>query len=120
MSLLPTDWSSFLWGAAVGLFAAFFTGFFKKAGEHAYEAFRAKAFPPSPEPLEVDRRFAPAIFKTGGCSWVDEVRVAEFEDKGFTHYPHQSGAPKCFRTSYDGRRSFKEFLMVSPGAELAE
>ena len=117
MSFLPTDWPSFLWGASVGLLGAFFTGFLKKAGELAYTAAHSKLFPKPPEPVEVDRRFEPVLYKTGGCAWVSELDVAEFEDKGFSHYPHPSGAPKCYRQTSDGRRIFKEFLMVRPGAE---
>ena len=113
------DWSSFIWGAVVGGLAAFATGFLKKAGEHAYERFRTKFFPEPLSPIEIDRRFEPSLYKPGGCSWVAEARVAEFEDKGYTHYPHPGGAPKCYRITFDGTRSFKEFLMVNPGAESA-
>jgi hypothetical protein len=117
MTFLPTDWPSFLWGAIVGLLAAFFTGFFTKAGEHAYTAVHSKLFPKPMEPIEVDRHFAPDLYKLGSCSWVSEIDVPEFEDKGFIHYPHQSGSPKCYRTTYNGHANVSEFLMVQPGAE---
>jgi hypothetical protein len=115
--LASLDWSSFVWGAVVGAIAAFATGFLKKAGEHAYERFRSKLFPELPGPIEVDRRFEPTLYKPGGCSWVAENRVGEFEDKGYVHYPHPAGAPKCFRVTFDGPRTLKEFLMVNPDAE---
>lgn len=35
MSFLPTDWPSFLWGAALGGVGAFFISFFTKVGEEA-------------------------------------------------------------------------------------
>jgi hypothetical protein len=117
MSLLPTDLPSFLWGAGLGLLGAFFAGFLQQAGEHAYSAIHSKLFPEPPKPIEVDRRFEPVLYKLGGCAWVSEVDIPEFEDKGFTHYPHPSGAPKCYRNSSNGRTTFKEFLMVRPGAE---
>lgn len=111
------DWPSFLWGGAAGLLGAFLTGFFKKAGEHAYSAIHSRAFPQPPEPIEVDRRFEPTLFERGRCAWVSELDVPEFEDKGFIHYPHQSGAPKVYRHTSDGRRILKEFLMAKPGTE---
>lgn len=113
------DWGSFVWGALAGGVAAFATGFLKKAGEHAYEAFRGKFFPKPLGPLEIDRRFEPTLYIPGGCAWVAETRVPEFEDNGYTHYPHPSGAPKCYRITHDGSRTFKEFLMVSPNAQRA-
>lgn len=117
MVVLPIDWSSFLWGAVVGGGAAFATGFLKKAGEQAYAAIHRRMFPEPPGPIEVDRKFSPSLYRLGTCAWVSELDVNEFEDKGYTHYPHPSGAPKCFRTTSDGRRAFKEFLMVRPDAE---
>jgi hypothetical protein len=116
---MSIEWTSFTWGALVGGVAAFGSGFLKKAGEHVYELFRKKFFPEPLGPIEVDRRFPPTLYKTGSCAWVAETDVAEFEDKGYTHYPHPSGAPKCFRITHDGRRDFKEFLMVRPDAETA-
>jgi len=111
------DWSSFIGGAVVGGLAVFATGFLKKAGEQTYTAFHRRLFPEPLGPIEVDRKFSPSLYKAGGCSWVVELDVSEFEDKEFTHYTHPSGAPKCFRITSDGRRTFKEFLMVKPDAE---
>ena len=111
------DWTSFIGGAVIGGVAAFVTGFLKKAGEQTYTALHQKLFPEPLGPIEVDRKFSPSLYKPGNCSWVAELDVSEFEDKGFTYYPHPSGAPKCFRTTSDGRRTFKEFLMVKPNAE---
>jgi hypothetical protein len=42
MSFLPTDWPSFLWGAAVGGVGAFFISFFTKAGEAAADYLKGK------------------------------------------------------------------------------
>ncbi len=45
MSLLPTDWKSFLWGAGTGAFVLFATGFLQKAGEHFFEWTKRKVAP---------------------------------------------------------------------------
>jgi hypothetical protein len=37
MSVLPTDWPSFIWGAGFSAVALFATGFLQKAGEHSFE-----------------------------------------------------------------------------------
>jgi hypothetical protein len=95
MSFLPSDLPSFLWGAVVGLVGAFFSGFLKKAGEDAYHFVRDKLNPPPVPPLELSPRFEPTLFKPGGCAWVEELKVPDYEDQGYTHYPHESGAPKC-------------------------
>ena len=42
MSVLPTDWPSFLWGAACGGVGAFFISFFTKAGEAAADYLKGK------------------------------------------------------------------------------
>lgn len=73
--------------------------------------------PQPPAPIEVERRYQPSLFELGGCSWVSELDVPEFENVGYTHYPHPSGALMCFRMTSDGRRMVKEFLMVKPGAK---
>ena len=119
MSFLPTDLVSFIWGIVLALLGAFFTGFFKKAGEHGYEAVRARLLPPPKQPVEVDRHFEPTLFKPEACAWVRETRVQEFEEKRYTHYPHATGAPGCYRITSNGISSFKEFLMVTPDAERA-
>src|SRR5436190_16863332 len=49
MSLVPTDWSSFLWGIAIGALGTFFTGFFKKLGEDSWIALKRRLFPEAPE-----------------------------------------------------------------------
>lgn len=116
---MSIEWTSFTWGALVGGVAAFGSGFLKKAGEHVYELFREKFFSEPSGPIEVDRHFPPSLYKPGGCSWVAETDVAEFEDKGYIHYPHPSGAPKCFRITPTRGRELKEFLMVQPDAEKA-
>lgn len=90
MVVLPIDWSSFLWGAVVGGGAAFATGILKKAGEQAYAAIHRRMFPEPPEPIEVDRKFLPSLYRPGTCAWVSELDVNEFEDKGYTHYPIQA------------------------------
>jgi len=113
------DWVSFGSGAVIGGVAAFATGFLKKAGEHAYEFVREKFFPEPLGPIEIDRKYAPSLFKLGSCSWVPEVDLDEFESKGHTHYPHPSGAPRCYRATMTGHGPVKEFLMVKPGAEKA-
>jgi hypothetical protein len=116
MDFLPSDWTSFIWGTFIGGVAAFATGFLKKAGDHAYSAIQRRFFPEPLKSIEVDRKFVPSLYKIGGCAWVAELDVSEFEDKGFKHYPHPSGSPKCFRVTSDGRRTINEFLMVKPDA----
>ena len=45
MSILPSDFTSFLWGVAIGVIGAFGAGFLKKAGEDCYSWMRNKASP---------------------------------------------------------------------------
>jgi len=117
MSFFPSDWSSFIWGVVAGAVAAFFTGFLKKAGEHAF-AFLVNKLNPKPlEPVQVDGKFVPVRFGPGECAWVNEIRLYEFEEKGYTYYPHPIGNAKCFRVTSDGLRPLKEFLLVQPGAK---
>jgi hypothetical protein len=115
---MPWDWSSFLSGAAITAAAsAFGTGFAKKAGEASWDALRKRIYKAPLPNIEIDRHFDPVLFRGGDCAWVPELRVEEFEDRDYTHYPHPSGAPRCFRLTSDGRQMVKEFLMVSPDAE---
>lgn len=117
MAFLPTDFSSFAWGAFVGAVAAFGTGFLKKAGEHAFESIAGKLNPIPPEPAQVDGRFVPTRFAPGECAWVGEVKLYEYEGKGYTYYPHPRNNAHCYRLTSDGRQPIKEFLLVSPGAK---
>lgn len=114
-SFLPSDLPSFLWGASIGALAAFLTGFLQKAGEHAFERFRHWLNPPEPEPVQVDGHFRPTRFDPGSCAWIRDVKLYEYEAKGYTFYPHPNSGGKCFRITSDGRFPLKEFLMVQPG-----
>jgi hypothetical protein len=116
MSILPTDLPSFAWGALLGVAAAFATGFFKKAGEHAFAYIANKIHPKAPEPVQVDGRFVPTRFAASECAWINEVKLYEYEEKGYTYYPHPKSDAPCFRMSSDGMRPLKEFLLVQPGA----
>ena len=116
MSFLPTDWSSFLWGAAVGALAAFGTGFLQKGGEKAFAYLDGKLNPKPPEPIQVDGRFVPTAFTPGECAWINGVKLYEYEEKNYTYYPHPKSGGKCFRITSDGRHALKEFLMVQPDA----
>ena len=55
MSILPSDFTSLLWGIALGVIAAFGTGFLKKAGEECYSWIRSKVGhkPPAQHPAQV-------------------------------------------------------------------
>ena len=116
MVFLPTDWSSFAWGALVGGVAAFATGFLKKAGEQAFGLLSNKLNPKTPEPVQVDGKFVPTRFVPGECAWVNEVQLYDFEADGYTYYPHPKSNARCFRMTSDGRNPLKEFLVVQPGA----
>jgi hypothetical protein len=111
------NWLSFLSGVAVTGLVAFGSGFAKKAGEAAWDAVRSRIWPAPAGDIEVERDFDAVLFRPGDCAWVPELRVPEFEDRNFTHYPHRSGAPRCYRMTSDGRTMYKEFLMVSPDAQ---
>lgn len=117
MSFLPTDWPSFVWGALIGAIAAFGTGFLKKAGEHAFTHVAGKVNPKLPEPEQIDGRFESTRFAPGICAWVREARLYEYEEKGYTYYPHPKNEARCFRITSDGRDRIKEFLLVQPGAK---
>ena len=116
MSLMPSDLPSFLWGAAIGGVAAFATGFLKKAGEHAFGFVANKLNPKPPEPIQLDGKFIPSRYAPGDCAWVHEVKLYDFEEMGYTYYPHPKGNARCFRITSDGRTPFREFLLVKPGA----
>jgi hypothetical protein len=116
MSLLPTDLPSFAWGALIGAVAAFGTGFLKKFGEHAFTFFVGKINPKPPEPEQVDGLFVPTRFAPGVCAWVREVKLYEYEVKGFTYYLHPTNEARCFRITSDGMNPVKEFLLVQPGS----
>ncbi|MEQ5843007.1 hypothetical protein N0A02_26485 [Paraburkholderia acidicola] len=113
MTIIPTDLSSFLWGVAVSSFVAFGTGFVKKAGEDFYLWTKKKANPPPPEPIEVDRRFVPAEYKGGGCSWVPEQRIEELKERGYALYLRPDDDAPCFRVVAVNGRQAREFLMVA-------
>lgn len=121
MFFLPSDWPSFIWGALIGAVAAFVTGFLKKAGEHAYSSVEAKLNPKPPEPIQIDGKFVFARFAPGECAWVSEVKLYEFEQKGYTYYPYPKDDARCYRITSDGCNPIKEFLLVQPSAkELAD
>ena len=117
MAFLPTDLPSFAWGALIGVIAAFWTGFLQKAGEHAFTYFKNKINPKPPEPERVDGRFVPVAFSPSECAWVNEVKLYDYEQKGYSYYPHPKNNARCFRITSDSSRSIKEFLQVQPGAK---
>lgn len=117
MSLLPTDLPSFVWGAVLAGIAAFATGFLKHAGERAFGYIANKLNPKPPEPTQVDGHFVPTRFVPSECAWVNEVKLYEYEAKGYTYYPHPKSRARCFRITSDGMRPLKEFLLVQPGAK---
>lgn len=116
MSFLPTDFPSFVWGAAITGVAAFATGFLKKGGEHAFTKVAAKLNPKPPDPEQVDGRFALPT-SAGPCAWVSELKLYEYEEKGYTYYPHPKNGARCFRNTSDGRNPVREFLLVLPEAQ---
>lgn len=116
MSFLPSDWSSFLLGVGTGALTAFATGFLRKAGEKAFAYVEGKLNPKQPEPVQLDGKFSPTAFAPSQCAWINEVKLYEYEVKGYTYYPHPKTKGKCFRIASDGRLPVKEFLMVQPGA----
>jgi hypothetical protein len=106
-----------VWGAAIAGLAAFGTGFLKKAGEHTFTNVAGKLNPKPPEPEHVDGRFVPTRFAPGLCAWVSEQKLYEYEEKGYTYYPHPSNSAHCFCNTSDGRGLVREFLLVQPGAQ---
>ena len=114
MAIFPTDLPSFLWGVAISAFAAFGTGFVKRAGEDFYLWAKKKANPPPPQPVEVDRRFVPSGHESGGCSWVAEQRIDELKEQGYALYLRPDDNAPCFRVTVVGGRQIREFVMVTP------
>jgi hypothetical protein len=49
MSILPSDFASFIWGIALGAIAVFGAGFLKKGGEDCYSWIRNKVSPKAPD-----------------------------------------------------------------------
>jgi hypothetical protein len=121
MSLLPTDWVSFLWGAALTVVAVFGAGlaafgnaFLKKAAEDFYGWGKIKVRPPPPEPVEVHSGFVPTRYPPDSCGWIGPHQLVDCEAEGWTYYPHPKNDAKCYRIQSVSGRDFKEFLMVKP------
>jgi hypothetical protein len=112
------DWPSFGWGVVTGGVIAFWAGFFKKAGEALFTAVSARFKPP--EPIQVDGKFIPNLFPPGSCAWVNELKLYEYEEQGYSYYPYGKRNARCFRLISDGPKLLKEFLMVKPGATKNE
>ena len=120
MSFLPTDFISFIWGAVLGAVAALATGFLAKAGEHFFAVVLAKVNPKPPGPVQVDGRFAPKRYRPDHCAWVNEVKLYDYEAKGYFYYPHPANGARCFRITSDGMLPLKEYLLVRPGSGVVE
>jgi len=84
MSILPTDWPSFLWGLAIGALGAFFTGFLKKLGEESWLVLKGKLFPTPPEPIQVATNFEPNSYEPGSCAWVPELKLHDKVAESYT------------------------------------
>ena len=117
MVILPTDSPSFAWGVFIGAIAAFGTGFLQKAGEHLFIYLKNRINPKVPEPEQVDGRFVPAAFPPSECVWVNEGKLYDYEQKGYSYYPHPKNNARCFRLTSHGLHPLKEFLLVQPGAK---
>ena len=117
MPLTPTDWPSFALGALLGAVAAFGTGFLKKAGEHAFGYLSNKISPKPPEPIQVDGKFVPIRFAPSECAWVNEAKLYDYEQKGYSYYPHPKKDTRCFRLASSDRSTVKEFLLVQPNSK---
>jgi hypothetical protein len=115
VSLIPTDWTSFIWGIAVGGLAALFSGVIKKAGEDLYCLIKARI--KAPEPVPVSHDFDPILFEHGECSWVPESKRATRATEGYTYYPHGKRGAKCFRMVHTVHGQTNEWLMVRPNAK---
>lgn len=110
MTILPTNLTSFIWGALVGVGTVFVSGFLKKAGEEAFTAVQARLDPKPPEPVEVSRGFQPP---TGAeYTWIPEAKRHECEQKGFTYFLDSKTGARHFRRIAGDR----EFLMIRPVA----
>jgi hypothetical protein len=109
------EWHSFTWGAtATAAVIALWSGFFKKAGEALFALAAARLKPP--RSVQVDGKFVPTLYAPGSCAWINELKLYDREQEGFTYYPYGKRSAKCFRITSDGREVLKEFLMVQPGA----
>jgi hypothetical protein len=100
-------------GTGFGLLVAFFTGFFKKAGEHFFIFLNNKIYPPEPEPIEVEKTFQPDSEHIERCSWVGEEKLTFFLNSGYAYYKCDRTGAKFFRFSSIAR-NHKEFLMCTP------
>jgi hypothetical protein len=100
-------------GTGFGLLVAFFSGFFKKAGELFFIFLSNKISPPEPEPIEVVKTFEPDSKHIDRCSWVGEEKLFLFVGKGYVYYKYDQTGAKCFRFS-SSARNHKEFLMFKP------
>ncbi len=111
MSILPTDFTSFVWGAVIAGAAIYASGFLKKAGEQTYTSLHEKLSPP--KPIEVSRGYAPRD-GTAEYVWIQESHLHEREHDGFTYFLDEKTGAKIFRMVSSGR----EFLMIRPASKV--
>ena len=107
---MSLDWPNLLANAGV---IAVITLVVKQAGERGFAFIANKLNPKPPEPVQIDGKFVATRFAPGECAWVNETERYDYEEKGYTYYPHPRSNARCFRITSDGR----EFLLVQPGAK---
>lgn len=115
-ALLPTDLVSAIWGAVLAALALIASGALKKTGEIAVTSAHARLFPAALEPEELPQMFEPRDYPSASCRWIEEPRVFELEQRGYTHYPHPKNGAKSFKWASRGDYRYREFLMVQAGA----
>ena len=111
---MSLDISSLSIGVLIGTaFGALITGFFKKMGEDAYSSAK-KIISPEQKFVEVDRRYEPDTSDGASLSWVSEAKLYEYKNFGFKFRIIDDQNQGCYRTTHDGRTTFKEYLMIKP------
>lgn len=116
MDFLPSDLASFVWGFVLAAIGIFSTKVVQKAADDFYSWSKNKIFPKPPEPIEVEQTFVPTRFDPSQCAWANELRLHDYEAKGYRYYPHPKTGGRCFRRP-DATNQVREFLMVGSNAK---
>ena len=112
MNFLPTDWGSFVWGAAVGAVGAFGVGVLTKAGDEFYTWLKSKIQPEPPSPMQVPRTFIPTGYERSQCAWARQENVFDRLQQGYAHYKHPPNATHCYRVTDNAGERITEYLLV--------
>lgn len=68
------------------------------------------------EGIEVHKYYPVPFFPMGGYRWVPEIRLEEFEGKGYRMFLHPTQGKRCYYIPFNDFRNMKEYLMYRTSA----